>query len=1341
MKKILRTILAVAMTCTTVATNAATLNEGFEKTKANGSYYTTATSFAGDACTWSLLDCGVFANEGRTGTNSLRLSTKATSSLTMSANKSGGAGTVSFYAHKWVGSTGTADANATIEVQYSTNSGSSWTTAGNVTVSATSFTKYNVTVNKTGNIRIKLAQTAGKRVIIDDISITDYTTTTTSGITSPTNNSTVNFGSLAVNEYKVMSVVVKGSGLTSATSVAVSGTGFSANTTSLSASKVNSSTGGTVQVTFKGTSAGSKTGKLTLQNGTSTITVNLSATVTSSSSTTTPTFTSPTNGSTVDFGTTAPSTTKTMSVVVKGSGMTSATSVSVAGTGFAANTATLSASKVNSTAGSTLQLNFKAASAGTYNGTLTLANGSKTIKVNLKAVVSGTSSGTTTSPTIKTPASGSTVDFGTATPGTNKTTTIVVTGANLTSAITVTVSGTGFRSGATTLSTTKVNSATGAQLQLIFNSSAAGSHTGTLTLTSGTLSRKVSLKATVSDGGTTAVPESNDNEGSGSGSGSGTSQTGATNNNIPSGYYKNAEGKCGAALLSALCNIVSSHTSVSYANLWTAYKQTDTKSNGKIWDMYSTKEFTYSTDQCGNYTTIGVCYNREHSFPKSWFKDATPMYTDLFHIYPTDGFVNNQRGNAPFGECAGGTYVAAKNGVSAKGKLGKSTLSGYSGTVWEPDDDYKGDFARSYFYMAAAYNTKIAGWTSDMLNKTSYPAFSDWAINMLLRWNALDPVSTKETARQEAVYAKQKNRNPFIDYPDLADYIWGSKKTTAWSASAAMTSRISQPANGATLNFGTVATGATNEKIVAVKGASVTDNVSVSVQGDGFEASAEWLDASAVNSKASAAASARGMAKVTEADPDGALLKITFLVPNQSNYTGTLILKSGSITNTVHLEGKALDGLPAADAENIGADSFTARWVNVGDALPGGYYSLDVTDDGVSLPGYPINVDADALTYVVTDLQPEHDYEYSLSNATTESNIISVTTGRLKPSIEYMVIDDDTHLITSPGTPSSAIGIDLDIENMPQDITFSVQAPFQVSADNVNWDREAIVNADAAQVYVRLGSTTISGSYLTSLRATSGDFTDDAITIMGEVTSTGGNAVYFLEDFEADATGCGSYKTKTYNGNGSTWKLSNSLLQKASTEVFYEGTYSLRLGKDSLAVAEMLEDAIAPQSTISFYAAKWNAKEAQMTLGVDFSDDNGKTWTNAKTVVISNAAATPGEYTYVTVPLNNSAQGRIRIRKEADGGGRGFIDYITAVKGSSAAESIADNGSDSWKVYSPAYGEISVTTAEPTQVTIVGVDGKVYYSASVSGSTTVSVPSGQLYIVTAPGKYPRRLVP
>lgn len=247
---------------------------------------------------------------------------------------------------------------------------------------------------------------------------------------------------------------------------------------------------------------------------------------------------------------------------------------------------------------------------------------------------------------------------------------------------------------------------------------------------------------------------------------------------IPVNYYSSAKGQKGKALKTALYQKIASHTALSYKALWEAYKKTDVRADGKIWDMYSnvTNYTPGGSAQGASYKGEGDSYNREHSFPKSWFNDESPMYTDLFHLYPTDGYVNNRRSNYPFGETDGETYTS-KNGFS---KLGTCTIPGYKGVVFEPNDEYKGDFARTYFYMATAYEDKIAGWHSDMLAGNAYPAYKEWVITMLLRWAQEDPVSQKEIDRNNAVYKIQGNRNPYIDYPGLEQYVWGSKTSTAF---------------------------------------------------------------------------------------------------------------------------------------------------------------------------------------------------------------------------------------------------------------------------------------------------------------------------------------------------------------------------------------------------------------------------------------------------------------------------------------------------------------------------------------------------------------------------------
>ena len=246
---------------------------------------------------------------------------------------------------------------------------------------------------------------------------------------------------------------------------------------------------------------------------------------------------------------------------------------------------------------------------------------------------------------------------------------------------------------------------------------------------------------------------------------------------IPSGYYSAANGKSGSALKTALYNIINTHTTLSYNYLWTAFKTTDKRSDDKVWDMYSSAtNYTFGTDQAGSYSVEGDKYNREHSFPKSWFNEDAPMVTDLMHVVPTDGFVNGKRSNFPFGETDNPTY-SSQGGFS---KLGPANSDlGYTGTVFEPDDQYKGDFARIYFYMVTCYENVVSNWSGGMTSGNKYPALATWAKDMLLRWAEEDPVSQKEIDRNNAVYNLQGNRNPFVDYEGLEKYVWGDLSSTS----------------------------------------------------------------------------------------------------------------------------------------------------------------------------------------------------------------------------------------------------------------------------------------------------------------------------------------------------------------------------------------------------------------------------------------------------------------------------------------------------------------------------------------------------------------------------------
>jgi len=253
----------------------------------------------------------------------------------------------------------------------------------------------------------------------------------------------------------------------------------------------------------------------------------------------------------------------------------------------------------------------------------------------------------------------------------------------------------------------------------------------------------------------------------------------------PEGYYSSAQDKQGEALMEALHHIIKDHTVLEYGDLWGAFYETDIRIDGKVWDMYSSCSFTLGSDQDKGSGGTSECYvyNREHSFPKSWFSDARPMYTDIFHLYPTDKKVNSVRSNYPFGEVGTATYTSS-NGS----KLGNSSYAGYSGTVFEPIDEYKGDFARTYFYMATRYYDQMYSWSNVVNNGTRHPAFEEWVVNLLLEWHTNDPVSEKEINRNNAIFENyQHNRNPFIDHPEYALLIWSDEPVDSYTVQFTVT--------------------------------------------------------------------------------------------------------------------------------------------------------------------------------------------------------------------------------------------------------------------------------------------------------------------------------------------------------------------------------------------------------------------------------------------------------------------------------------------------------------------------------------------------------------------------
>jgi len=260
----------------------------------------------------------------------------------------------------------------------------------------------------------------------------------------------------------------------------------------------------------------------------------------------------------------------------------------------------------------------------------------------------------------------------------------------------------------------------------------------------------------------------------------------------PTNYYSSATGT-GYTLKTQLHNIIKGHTDNGYAGLYVTYETSDIdnfyENDGSVLDMYSenpsaTDPYTYSiasTQRCGasGYSNEGDCYNREHIIPQSVFDEKAPMVSDAHFITPTDGKVNGIRSNYPHSVVA----VASETSLN-QSKLGQSTTAGYTGLVFEPIDEFKGDIARMYFYFATRYENTVANYSYPMFNGTSNKVFTPAFLSVLIAWHNQDPVSPREIARNNAIYARQNNRNPYIDHPEYVASVWTTEADDTISPTA-----------------------------------------------------------------------------------------------------------------------------------------------------------------------------------------------------------------------------------------------------------------------------------------------------------------------------------------------------------------------------------------------------------------------------------------------------------------------------------------------------------------------------------------------------------------------------
>jgi endonuclease I len=292
-----------------------------------------------------------------------------------------------------------------------------------------------------------------------------------------------------------------------------------------------------------------------------------------------------------------------------------------------------------------------------------------------------------------------------------------------------------------------------------------------------------------------------------------------TNSGIPAGYYDAAAGLNCGPLKTALRNIITTgQIALNYSTIDNVEMpvvdtiRSDDALRSIIWDVYSNNNagpepFEFNSSQnpsggfCGGTTggTEGVCWNKEHTFPRSWFKLSGSSYqqpteADLFVVRATDSKINGNRGNIPYSTTGAPTYQFPTVGTfpgypmppnPVLDKIGPSNYAGVTAaSAFEPSNAVKGDLARAYFYILTRYQNELSNWVSlngatsisvvadGTTNGGLYPSFQLSYLKMMYAWNNLDPVDAKEINRNNLVFSQQNNRNPYIDHPEYVLAVW-----------------------------------------------------------------------------------------------------------------------------------------------------------------------------------------------------------------------------------------------------------------------------------------------------------------------------------------------------------------------------------------------------------------------------------------------------------------------------------------------------------------------------------------------------------------------------------------
>ena len=702
-------------------------------------------------------------------------------------------------------------------------------------------------------------------------------------------------------------------------------------------------------------------------------------------------------------------------------------------------------------------------------------------------------------------------------------------------------------------------------------------------------------------------------------------------------YYRKAEGLRGTELKEALHNLIQPTFVLDYGGgvgkTWSGFWQTDQMEDMQVRDRYSNTVRYFNPDM-----SAVSNMNIEHIWANSWWGHVkNNAYQDLFNLYPADATANGRKSNNPIGIVDG--TIAYTNGVT---KVGKSTSYRADSliTVWEPADQWKGDFARTYFYMATCYSHMTSLWTTTegllTVDPNSPLLMRPWVYNLMLEWAEADPLDEIEQERCDAICEIQGNRNPFVDYPELCYYIWGDKADEQFYCTEEHGAEIFVPAASEEIDFGLHPLSRPFSAKVQVRGRGLDEGAQLIADDEHFALSQFVLSSDEIN--------------------QGTDVSISVTPSEEGTYTTLLLLEGSGYVQQSPLTVSFVDGIPAYPATDIvcavSSRRFNANWMNY---EPDATYTLNVyTKDANGQPQPFGTYTTTDTTYQVRNVQPNMTYYYKVSiiedgEELVGSNEVTVEMPEVAPV--FSVSLDNIAFTATPGNPSAPTQVSVTAMAVPKYVTAIItSAPFELSSDGEAWSQQLTLTGTSPSFFVRFAGAFEEGDYEGEVIVSTEGLDDRVISVSCNVDATKS----FFEDFETGSKG--AYAVGEVTCSATSWEMSNALIAADDNALDKKCVRMKGYVKSGSTITTpahimMTTDKVNGCDSLWFCAGSYG-NDTGVKMTVSYSTDGGQTWTK---VVSSLSVGTMQRYGF---KINRDGNIRLKFESENTGNKRVNIDNV-----------------------------------------------------------------------------------